>query len=663
MAKSPMARVICLIRLYIVYYGYISPKSMRKLYLKLTKKASVVLLVIFQIGLPIFVFARVPNDPGFISQAPFLNKISASEAWDFTTGSKAVVVAVIDTGADTLHEDLSSNIWKNTKEIPGNAIDDDHNGFVDDVSGWNFIENNNDPRTSVFGSKDDAEAVLHGTVIAGLVGAVGNNDRNGTGVNWQVSIMPLRAIGSSGTGSYTNLVKAVHYATNNGADIITMSFTGASNNEQLRNALRQAYDRGIFIVAAAGNHTDAESGDLDQTPVYPACYDSGSVENWILSVGSVDSDDRVSTFSNYGSCVDVFAPGEGIYSIERYAPQYGYTMPFGGEWRGTSFGAPLVAGAAALLKSYRPSLSPAQIMSSLLSATDQVKISNSNQQGKIKYGRINIGRSIKTMAEEIQKAPHGVLYRFNAGQVERIDVATGESSKLLSLPGAQVFDLAANADDIMLAALFKQDKFYYVRFIDSAGKFAGEISLPFVDSPTLKVKRVRFIGLDQVFVEQYDNRRKVTIFSAFTTTGGLVSRFEVAGQVVAWDTGKSSSILTYVKSVIGAVTITEVDIVKSSKRRHTYKIAGVVEDMRLGPLAFDNGEQAVVLVRQGSNMNQYTFSFDTKNPWRLRLVRQSSGNLYSILAYKQDGIFSVKDYRGTITGSVTVPKGTSTVVY
>lgn len=433
------------------------------LYLKLRQKASVSfrkigIIAVFATAAILlhpsfFVSAKIPNDPMYSLQEPFYNKINVSAAWDYATGTGSVIVAVIDTGADIWHEDLAENIWKNTKEIPDNGVDDDGNGYADDTHGWNFVENNNDVGISVINAKDDSGAVNHGTILAGLIGAAGNNNFLGTGLNWRVKIMPLRAIDSSGNGSLNTVAKAIDYAVKNGVDIISISFTGSATNFNLQESLRRARQKGVLVVAAAGNSRNDGTGNenLTKNKQYPICSDYGESENWILGVTSVDLNDRLSNFADYGNCVDISAPGEYIYSTQRYAPKYGYDKNFDGIWFGSSFSAPLVAGTAALIKSARPEWGAKELAANLLASADDVDGSNPGYVGQMGYGRLNVGRAIKLATESKPEV----------------------SASTLEMPS--VFD----------AKLIKKSKKYFVRII-SDGKVLREFPLPDYSEKTSK---------------------------------------------------------------------------------------------------------------------------------------------------------------------------------
>lgn len=480
---------------------------MFRLYYNLAKKST---LMAF---LGIFLFsatveAKVPNDPDYSKQQAMWQQIGAEKAWDYTTGSKQVTVAIIDTGADIWHDDLKSNVWTNPYEIPDNNYDDDGNGFIDDVHGWNFIENNNDIRTSVLNNSDDPEAIRHGTVIAGLVGAVGDNNKSGTGLNWQVNIMPLRAIASDGSGSYAQVYKAVRYAIQNGADVISLSVVGKEDDEYLKQILREAYDKGIVVVAAAGNDQRSGNGNLNNTRHYPVCMDIDSVENWILGVSAVDENDQLSKFANYGSCVDLVAPGQNIFSTQRYAPVYGYNEEFGGPWQGTSFSVPLVAGAAALLKSIRPDWSAKDIINDLLKNSDDIQSKNLDFPNELGFGRLNIGKAVENAVDGLQATyflpKDNYYFKNNIVYTKHDDIKyyfadTGEAT-LLTLTAARSFN--NKLDEVF--TLVKRGKYFYVQFFTELGHKWKEKAVPTSDYSAKKNP----IGIKVII---NDNQRKILL--------------------------------------------------------------------------------------------------------------------------------------------------------
>lgn len=289
-----------------------------------------------------------------------LSQVNASEAWNITTGSHKVIIAVIDSGIDLNHPDLKANIWINKGEIPGNGIDDDHNGYVDDIYGWNFISGDNNI------SDDDG----HGTHVAGIIAAAGNNSKGVTGVMWSATIMSLKFLDNEGNGYVDDAVSAIRYATKMGASIISCSWGGSEYSQALKDVIDAS---SALVVCAAGNRGSGTNDDI--SPVYPACFTSKN----IISVAATDASDALASFSDYGlNSVDVAAPGTHICSTLP-GSQYGYMQ-------GTSMAVPYVTGLAGLIKSVRPDLSALQIKYTILNNVDYI----SSLAGKILTGgRIN----------------------------------------------------------------------------------------------------------------------------------------------------------------------------------------------------------------------------------------------------------------------------------
>ena len=222
--------------------------------------------------------------------------IDAPEAWDITTGSDNVIIAVLDSGVAYLHPEINPNIWLNNAESNGTGgVDDDNNGYVDDIYGWDFWANDNNP--------EDYNS--HGTHVSGTIAARGDNGVAITGVNWNAKIMAVRMGGV--VGAVGDATDAIIYAVDNGADIINASWGGPNFSQSLYDAISYANDHGVLFVAAAGNG----GSDNDRTPSYPSSYDLPN----IIAVAATDQDDTLTSFSNYGvASVDVAAPGENVYS-------------------------------------------------------------------------------------------------------------------------------------------------------------------------------------------------------------------------------------------------------------------------------------------------------------------------------------------------------------
>jgi len=289
--------------------------------------------------------------------------INVVPAWsEGVTGSKNVKVAIIDTGVDYTHPDLQDNILKNGGEIAGDGIDNDNNGFVDDVYGWNFSEN-------VANGLDDHN---HGTHCAGTIGGVGNNGMGVVGVNWNVSILPVKFLSAQGSGSLDAAVQSIQYATQAGVNIMSNSWGGGPYSQALYDAIQEAGQKGILFVAAAGN----ESNDNDANASYPASYQLDNV----LSVAATDNRDQIANFSNYGRTkVHVAAPGVKILSTVR---NNDYAV-----FSGTSMATPHVSGIAALMLSANPSLTYAQIKDTLIQSSDKIR---GLAKKVVARGRVNV---------------------------------------------------------------------------------------------------------------------------------------------------------------------------------------------------------------------------------------------------------------------------------
>ena len=304
--------------------------------------------------------AKVPDDLMY-GELWGMPKVSAPEAWDVETGTSSVVVAIIDTGMDMEHPDLVANLWKNPGEIPGDGIDNDGNGFVDDVNGWDFVN----------GDKDPADMDGHGTHCAGTVGAVGNNANQVVGVCWSVGLMPVRAGTEQGLAD-ADIVDSIRYAARNGAKVLSNSYGGPGFSQTMYDAIEFANQRGAVFVAAAGN----DASDNDELPFYPAGYDLPNV----VSVAATDQNDALADFSNYGkSSVDLAAPGVDIVS----------TYLDGGtkSLQGTSMACPMVAGAIALYASYQPDISPAAARQLVMESVDPI---DGLEDKLVSGGRLNV---------------------------------------------------------------------------------------------------------------------------------------------------------------------------------------------------------------------------------------------------------------------------------
>lgn len=348
--------------------------------------------------------AIVPNDPFFSQTWGLYNvgqkdgngqegvygvDVGATTAWTKGTGTHDVVVAVIDTGVDYNHEDLKNNIFINANEVAGNGKDDDGNGFIDDVRGWNFSGKTNDPM-------DDNR---HGTHCAGTIAAEGNNAIGVAGVAWKTRILPVKFMSALGRGSLEEALESVRYATKMGARVMSNSWGGGGYAQSLYDAIKEAREKGILFVAAAGN----ESENNDDHPAYPAGY---KVDN-VISVAATDNRDRLATFSNYGKkSVHLSAPGVSIYST---LPNNRY-----GFLSGTSMATPQVAGAASLLWSMHMNWTFADIKKRLLTTAEPVRgLKNKTITG----GRLNVNNAVENYVPE-KREPNPALWKPVAKKIE-----------------------------------------------------------------------------------------------------------------------------------------------------------------------------------------------------------------------------------------------------
>ena len=379
--------------------------------------------------------AVTPNDPSFSQLWGLHNTgqtggtndrdIDAPEAWNLATGDPNIVVAVTDTGVDFTHPDLASQRWVNTLDPEGGG-DDDGNGLVDDWSGWDFVNDDNDPF-------DDHR---HGTHVSGTIGAAGNNGVGVVGVNWNVKIMALKFLNSAGSGTTADAIAATLYAADQGADVSSNSWGGGPYDQALLDAIEYGASRGMLFVAAAGN----DGFNNDVTPTYPATYGSDAV----LAVAATDSNDGLAFFSSYGAkSVDLGAPGVGILST---TPGNTY-----GTFDGTSMATPHVAGAAALVEDRFPGATLYGIKALLMSSVDPA----ASLAGKtVTGGRLNIGSAL-ACANEPKVVLSAPANGFVAGVGDAIPikvlgadcaVPAGVSSVTATVNGAPVTLSAANPD-------------------------------------------------------------------------------------------------------------------------------------------------------------------------------------------------------------------------
>ncbi len=396
--------------------------------------------------------------------------IDAAEAWEISTGSKDVVVAVIDTGVSWSHPDLQGNTWVNPGEVSGNGVDDDGNGYADDVVGWDFYGDDNYP--------SDSDG--HGTHVAGIIGAQGDNGQGTAGVAWDVSLMAIRYLGPQG-GTTSDAVSAIEYAVDNGADVINASWGSTGYSSSIRSAISYANDHDVLFVTAAGNM----GVDLDRYSFYPAEYDLPN----IVSVASINYQDKLASSSCYGaSSVDLAAPGEPIYSTYP-GDDYAWLS-------GTSMAAPAVSGAAALALSVDPGLGAAELRQLLMDSAD---VTGTLSGKTVSGGRLNAYSLLQAVEPD------------SAEQPDEEEPDSGDGSQTWRTVSYAISTEHPYADEFSGYAV-----------IEAAG--ASELRLHFDDLNTEQ-------GYDYVYLANYEGE----IYASYTGDfGSFVSDPIPADQVVIW---------------------------------------------------------------------------------------------------------------------------------
>ncbi len=307
-----------------------------------------------------------------------LQKTQTFEAWDLFSNARTdpgedIVVAVIDTGVNYNHSDVSGNMWRNPGEIAGNGRDDDGNGYVDDIYGWDFTTGGGGSGGAAVTGSDPMDRHGHGTHCSGTIAAVTNNTRGVAGIAPNAKIRAVKGLSDSGSGYISWLSNCIVYAANNGAHVLSNSWGGGGSSSTLTNAVNYAHSRGCVIIAAAGNSNRNVSGFI------PASIPK------VIAVAATDHNDIKAYFSNYGAMIDVSAPGVSILS----STGSGYAS-----WSGTSMACPHVSGVAALIRSYQPDITNAEVRQRLTDTADDIDNQNPSYRGLLGAGRINAYQAI-----------------------------------------------------------------------------------------------------------------------------------------------------------------------------------------------------------------------------------------------------------------------------
>lgn len=376
------------------------------------------------------------NDGSFsLSNAKNDADIDMELAWEIETGDTSITVAILDSGLKLDHPEFEGRIWTNGKEEL-NGIDDDGNGYIDDIEGWDFVNTDNDPT-------DDHG---HGTNVTGIIGASSNNSRGYAGMDWNCKLMICKVINESNFGYYSWWADAIYYAVDNGADVINMSLGGSGSSKLLQDAVDYAYSKGVVVVACTMNTNVG-------TPFYPAGFPNA------IAVGATNPDDSRSvpffwdaeSGSNYGPHVDVVAPGNYIYGLS-----YNSNTNYGSYWGGTSQAAPQVAALSSLLLAQNPQRTPDDIRSIIRStAEDQVGNPDEDTEGFDQYygyGRINANMALQSQITSvvgtITKPKVSIYPNPNQGTFFVKGLIAGQRIRVLNFLGAEIYneEVRQNAD-------------------------------------------------------------------------------------------------------------------------------------------------------------------------------------------------------------------------
>lgn len=317
----------------------------------------------------------LPDDPLLVSQWA-IGQIHAAQAWDVVTSTLDVPIAVLDTGAQLDHPDLAGQLWQNPGEIAGNGLDDDGNGLIDDLAGWHFYHVVSNFQSYARDDADLADPDGHGTHVAGILAARGDNGQGTSGVAWRARLMVLRVLDADRSGWESDVIRALGYAVEHGARVVNMSLGFDAPSPLLADAVAQAEARGVVVVAAAGNSSAV---------LYPAAYPT------VLSVGASDAAGARASFSASGPRLDLLAPGQGILSTWRDSGFY--TMS------GTSMAAPHVAGVAALVLARYPQTTPAQLRGCLLRSSQGVGVAGRDDDSG--WGIVDAGAALRMCGGQV----------------------------------------------------------------------------------------------------------------------------------------------------------------------------------------------------------------------------------------------------------------------
>ncbi|MNH58572.1 Thermophilic serine proteinase precursor [compost metagenome] len=379
----------------------------------------------------------LPNDP-YAQSSWALQASQAPAAWNQTTGS-STIVAIIDSGFALDHEDLKQQWHQNPGEIgstkasdrcwigtaqnkSSNNCDDDNNGYKDDVTGWNFVSTTNNPRAGQL--NPSGAAVSHGTETAGLAGATSNNGLGIASLNWGTRLMPLQALSDDGTGYTSDVIAALYYAVDNGAQVVNMSLGGSQPDPAMQAAIDYAYDHNVVVVAAAGNCGTGQELGCDAAK--PGAMSYPALSNHVIAVGATDSNNGRASFSSYGPGLDVVAPGSGSIVSPMWQLN-NQTTSYAGSLYGTSFATPFVTSLAALIKAARPAASVNEVTALIDGSAQKVgAMAGKVYASQYGHGLINSNSAI-TIAQSLNATSSTPILRQTGNAVSEHSFASGSS--------------------------------------------------------------------------------------------------------------------------------------------------------------------------------------------------------------------------------------------
>ncbi|MDD3711251.1 MAG: S8 family serine peptidase [Patescibacteria group bacterium] len=594
-------------------------------------------------------YQNIPNDP-YLNNQWYLSRIGWTSIWNRNFIGKNVVVAVIDSGINIDHPDLVENIWRNKFEIFDNNKDDDNNGFIDDVNGWDFVNNTPDSRPKIVQNGGD-DGLNHGTMIAGIIGAGIDNGIGVSGISSRVKIMSLRALNEFGEGNINDVVRAIDYAINNGADIINLSFSGLNYNQGFKEAIERAYQAGVIVVAAAGNN----DSDLDEKALYPACFIGKNNENIIVSVGATDTLDQKANFSSYGKkCVDISAPGISFFSTYFYDLDNDKNKYYNGYWSGTSMSSAVISGSLALIKSANPKLNNQQLLEVLYKSSDNINDLNPGYIDELGSGRVNLSSSVNWALEKWENLS-GRFLLFPQSDIKNYKdkFDSFNSIRIVKSKGVEegrfsAFDIGFNGSVNMVSGDLDGDG--VMELIVGAGEGGGPHIRIFDNQGILKGQFFaydsKFRGGVNVAIGDIDGDGKNEIITAPGPGGGPHIRFfdgfgKLKGQFFAYDAKFSGGVSLAVGDINGDEKA-ELVVVPYSKGGAQIKIFDGLGELKSQFFAYEENFFGGARVRLGDiygndskDKNDIIISPGPGREPEIKIFDSSGKKLRGIMAYAE----------------------------